>query len=205
LKWPRGENLGLQDRARGLVRYPQPRHLLLGGQRQLLDRVHLPDFVGLTAPFRFGGAGPARPRRREVMTAQPALDGARARQRLAREQVGQLDVQAPRPPAGALGMKLEHGRHQGGRGRRLVASAGLVAGEQSRGPLSAEALKQGADGTLGQAQAPRDGRGGDPLAGQAEHGLANGGSVRTRHGTPEQSDGQVSPVAHPTSPAAAQN
>jgi hypothetical protein len=105
LKWPRGENRGLQDRAGGLVGYPQPRDLLLGGQGQLLDGVHLPDLVGLPAAA-VGGGRPPRRGRLHLVTAEPALQGARARQGLTAEELAQLYGKAPASPTGVFLMKL---------------------------------------------------------------------------------------------------
>src|SRR5262245_26559653 len=45
---PWGENRGLQDRPAAFIHQPQPTHSLAAAQTQLVDGVHLPDFVRVT-------------------------------------------------------------------------------------------------------------------------------------------------------------
>jgi hypothetical protein len=129
LKCPWGENGGLQDRPGGLIDDPQPGDFLAGSELLLLDRVHLPDRMGLAAAGRLPGARPARRGGRHAPPAEEPLDGARAGQRLTRQEPGQFDAYAPRPPAGALAAK---GRGQLVPGQRphQVLPAGVVIGTQ---------------------------------------------------------------------------
>jgi hypothetical protein len=203
LKWLWGENGGLEDRAGRLVGDPQPRHLLAGGQRQLFDRVHLPDVVGDAGAGRGGGRRPPGRGGPGVVPAQPPLDRARARQRLARVEVGQLDVQAAGAPARVVSVEAEDDRQQRRRVRRLVAPARLVGGDEGRRADVVPAAQQDPDGAGRDAQLVGDGGRGETLAGQAKDGPADAGRMRLRHGTPEQSpretDGAV--ILGPAAPA----
>jgi hypothetical protein len=162
----------------------------------LFDGVHLPDLVGLTAPLAFQGSGSAGPRRGNALTAEPTLEGPRARPSLRAAQVRQLDAQASGSPAGMLGVQLQERGEQRRRARTVVLSAGLVVGNQSVVAVHAEPVQQDANGTAGQLQARGNGRGGESLSGQAEDGLANSGTVRTRHGTPAPSECEGVGIVH---------
>jgi hypothetical protein len=165
LKWLRGENRGPEDRAGGLIRDPQPGHLLPGGQRQLLDRIHLPDLVRHPAARRGFGPGPAGWGGGAAEATQPTLHGTPTGQRLAGAALRQLDEEAAGTPAGPLRVQLPEHRQQRGRRRGLVAAAGAV-GRQQRGAAAlVKVAEEDADRTGGQAQQLGDVGGGAALTG----------------------------------------
>jgi hypothetical protein len=203
LKCPWGENRGPQDRAGSLVGYAEPGDLLPRGQGELLDGVHAPDLVRGATASGLLGRGPPRACRWNPVAAQPALEGARARDLLRGKvgvQGGQLDAEASGAPAWVLLVEAKDGIQQGGASVGLVAAAGGVTGQQGRLSAVAAAPQQDPDGAGGQAQLAGDGGRAEPLRAQAEDGLADPGFMSTRHRISPGGHGRISLAAHSTTP-----
>jgi hypothetical protein len=175
----------LQEGAAALIDHTQPAHAHAAAKAQLVDRIHLPDLVGLAGPLVVG----IRPRSRrsggELLLAEPAGQGALTGYGPVRVGSAEANANGASAPGGVL---LTQG--EGLPAERIVGPArpprSGVIGRSQVTRILAEAVHEVLHGTQGQVQASGHLGRGETLAGEMPETLPQGQRKGGWHGVPRR-------------------
>jgi hypothetical protein len=186
--FPWGENFRPQNGAAALIDDPQPTDPVPRLEAYLLGGIDLPDLMGQAGPAEVGGGAAAGGGGTQARLAEPALEGALARDGGAGVVAAEQDAEQAGPPPGVVAAQGE-GLLPEGLGGGARGGAGAVRGGHRLRAVVLEAAQEVADGARGQAEGAGDGGRGLALLKALPEGTAERRGHRRRHGKTSTREG----------------